>query len=989
MQHKNGTGYLPNKTYFKVMKYPVYVFLFSVLAVTEAGGQTPFQLDGQPFEKTDFGALNQVFTNYSLFKLESESLFGYTQTDDNSPKTIALNLPEVGNWLLALRPRHLLQNSYRLIVDDQPVVSTLKAYGNITWQGTIQDLPNSKVSLTICPGYIFGSIRAGNDVWFIEPVGNLVKNGPRDLFVVYQTEDVIPNTNFVCGVTEVRQRKREYPTQSTENESGMCRHIEVAIASPHDMFQHHGSVMAVESHNIGMMNEVANDYDDAFADAFYFLIAAQFIASSQTSSLDIALTSSTASGVLLYNLTNWGEAGVFQVPYDICLLWTARDICVGANCLVAGYTNLEGTCSSGRYALLQDVPVPDPGGSGGIHRVLVSHEIGHLMGCDHVDSPVLNIMYFSAQNTSFWAPESVAQLNAYLPSMFCLSPCGVNFTEPSVPLSEGGPYNEFLPANVPNCSMGYIDKEVLVHYSGTGLGDTVLVVVSGGAAIEGVDYQLLNPNIVFPSGAVAQIQKIKLRVPNDAISEGDKTVLLNLEGTSVGVENQILVHLYDDDKDPASSFFQYVQTGAFNGSPTTGPFLGAYADAQTQYIVSAAELLGMGLRPQQEILALDFNVSSKNSTQPFQGLTIAIKHTSNSIDFSNEVEIGGFSEVFHDNFSTALGWNHFDFSTPFIWDGVSNLAFKICFDNSSVSASDMAYTFPGGQVKALLGGVANPGTGCTLDPNPVSTIVGRRPRMRLYNGNNIAVNLQDAASTELKSGQTAYFKDEQNEFILAIQQISNTGDAGCVQVEIDRAGVGQQSPNWLPSGTFITDKAFFVTMDNPEVVFDITLYYNQDEMAIWGNAQGSLNFVKSIQPISISDGLDCWINSDCTMSTFGPVNAPQVYYGFKGRFRHAGGFALTNAEGKAVRRDRVGMENPGVNSRVVLYPNPAKDYVTLRGKSDETYQCSLFDLCGKLILQETLRSLDNWSLARVPTGVYWAELTASNGERSQIKLVKQ
>ncbi len=56
------------------------------------------------------------------------------------------------------------------------------------------------------------------------------------------------------------------------------------------------------------------------------------------------------------------------------------------------------------------------------------------------------------------------------------------------------------------------------------------------------------------------------------------------------------------------------------------PYSGSYTDARSQYIITAAELTAMGLCSGTVLTSLSFNVSSKNSTNPYKSFTISLSH---------------------------------------------------------------------------------------------------------------------------------------------------------------------------------------------------------------------------------------------------------------------------------------------------------------------------------------------------------------------------
>ena len=306
-------------------------------------------------------------------------------------------------------------------------------------------------------------------------------------------------------------------------------------------------------------------------------------------------------------------------------------------------------------------------------------------------------------------------------------------------------------------------------------------------------------------------------------------------------------------------------------------------------VFSATELTTAGFASGDIINGLALDVSIKNSTQPYSGFTIKMKHTTGSTNSTENLESTGFTTVYSGSHTTSLGWNKFNFTQGFAWNGTSNVRIEFCYDNASSTGDDFVRKTSNPTTVFV---DATSGSGCSL-PNAPSGWFVSRPNTRLYKGTEIALTLNDEANTNLKAGQTAYFKDEQNEFILAVKQNSGTTDADCINVKIDRAGNGRQSPAWLP-GFFVSDKTFFVTADNPAVTYDITLYYAKAQMTVWP-APGSLNILKSSVAIASANASNSSINTSITRTTFGPAATPDAYRSFKGTFTGFSGFALTDA----------------------------------------------------------------------------------------------
>lgn len=127
-----------------------------------------------------------------------------------------------------------------------------------------------------------------------------------------------------------------------------------------------------------------------------------------------------------------------------------------------------------------------------------------------------------------------------------------------------------------------------------------------------------------------------------------------------------------------------------NSTTTNFPFDGFWEDGKSQFIYRATELTMAGIQAGL-ITELAMNVAQKFSTQPYSGLTISIGCT-NLTEFTPVFPppsfVTGLTQVYTGSYSTVLGWNTFAFSTPYEWDGVSNLIIEICFDNTSWTDAD-------------------------------------------------------------------------------------------------------------------------------------------------------------------------------------------------------------------------------------------------------------------------------------------------------------
>src|SRR5688572_14493454 len=132
------------------------------------------------------------------------------------------------------------------------------------------------------------------------------------------------------------------------------------------------------------------------------------------------------------------------------------------------------------------------------------------------------------------------------------------------------------------------------------------------------------------------------------------------------------------------------------GTGTTGitqaPYGTYYMDQRVQYIVTKAELTAAGYTSGSSLSSLAFYVTSAQS-QIMNGYTIKVAHTTASAFGSSSYLAGtNTTTTFAGNIATAANsWNTHNFSTPFVYNGTSNLLIDICFNNSSYTQNSTVY----------------------------------------------------------------------------------------------------------------------------------------------------------------------------------------------------------------------------------------------------------------------------------------------------------
>lgn len=126
-------------------------------------------------------------------------------------------------------------------------------------------------------------------------------------------------------------------------------------------------------------------------------------------------------------------------------------------------------------------------------------------------------------------------------------------------------------------------------------------------------------------------------------------------------------------------------TSASSNTDKFCPFASYYRNYKTQIIYTAEELNAAGVQPGY-ITGLAFDMSGNSAptsaTPTFSTYTITLGNTNNETFGSNTAWETPGVEVFNATnlqFTSAdVGWYTFQFNSPYVWDGVSNIVVQIC-----------------------------------------------------------------------------------------------------------------------------------------------------------------------------------------------------------------------------------------------------------------------------------------------------------------------
>jgi Zn-dependent metalloprotease len=511
-------------------------------------------------------------------------------------------------------------------------------------------------------------------------------------------------------------------------------------------------------------------------------------------------------------------------------------------------------------------------------------------------------------------------------------------------------------ANANGCSASHVVNVPIILSGPAPTGGTAAVTVTaiGGTAVAGVDYSLASPAVVSFGPGVTTPQSVSLTIYDNGYQTGNKYVDLVLALTPNGstltkasVMDTIRVVIANDDRAPQLGTSEFHSVGAISGTAdNSSPFMSARIAGRGQYIYSAAELSAASLRAGVPITEAAFFVSSKGSTQPFTGYTVKMGLTNQTSFSTNFLNDAGFTTVYSANYTTKAGWSNITFSTPFVWDGTSNIVVQVCYTNAgAIGPNDKVTATANGSSAATAWGVSN---GCSLPLTPAN-ISYNRPVVRFTQDvppASIATNAGDTRSWNVDAGNAVYFYNHPDQEIIATV-LGAYQNLGCVTARISQAGNGfRMMP---PSGKQRSLKEFEITSANPPAqdTFDVILYLTDAERA--GVNPSDLYLLHTTAATDAA-----MTSANTSIQPAKDLIYGQNWTGFRGTFYGFGRYYITTGEVLGTSTIHAKDQNLWTGA------NPFRDAPVLYWNlnAPERVSIRLFDITGKTVFtsEQTLQA---------------------------------
>ncbi len=535
-------------------------------------------------------------------------------------------------------------------------------------------------------------------------------------------------------------------------------------------------------------------------------------------------------------------SGEKTLPHEIGHAFNLAHVFQGSSVSTSCPTNTD--CTVNGDGVCDTDPVSMNANSSGVINFTCRTGINSCTGTNYTKNTESNFMgytfcytlFTNGQKARVQAALSLPSRSSFLSSP-ALTPCGpeISFSLPSATVVEST-------ASQDGCR-NYTDYiyQMTIGQAPTALANVTLSF--GGNATKGLDYEVTtNGNFVTPDNVLTfaagstTAQQFTVRVYDDASAESTETAILDFSistggnATKSSIFPTLTLSIGDNDKAPVAASSGDYQVGTFS-TLLSDPFNSNNQKQRGQFLYKASELNAAGFNA-GTINSMQLYVYTKNTTGSFNGLTFRIGESSSDYLYDGSAFLGSnFTTVYTGtSLSTVTGWNKFTFSTPYTWDGVSNLVVEYCYSSATGTGTDNIVGYSDGGNASQSNFILKNGIDCATPFSSFSYYnTGVKPLVKFgldVTGTEVETSASGTHTEYLGIGSDDYFYSSTNKIIARIQGLDAAPE--CVQVVVQDAGT-----TWTPilSG-MRSAKVFAVTpaANGSTTGYTISLYFADAEL---------------------------------------------------------------------------------------------------------------------------------------------------------------
>jgi PKD repeat protein len=358
-------------------------------------------------------SLQKLIADFESYSLDYDDLFQYIETQKNNI-SFSLRLSDV-KYSFELQVNDLrASREFKTIVQTENGKYILPKAKASTYKGTLADVADSRVRMSLRHNTFTGMINTGEKEYFIEPVSRYFSDAPKDWVIYYTTSSVIDEGHHFCGTDHRHEAEEkdfdEMHTPKTIRSGQSCALAKIAIAADGGMVNKFGNVTAVENEVLDIFNVVEDRYLHPDINIAYEIVS-------------LFISASAAADPWPYNqdfydyldeFTAWGQQGGFgTMDFALACLWSGKSFTGGA----VGLAWVGQVCQNLRFNVNQHFT------SNMTQLIQVqTHEMGHNWSSGHTAQA--NNVYVMAPSVGTlndqWHPNSINSIVNHKNTRSCI-----------------------------------------------------------------------------------------------------------------------------------------------------------------------------------------------------------------------------------------------------------------------------------------------------------------------------------------------------------------------------------------------------------------------------------------------------------------------------------------------------------------------------------------------------------------------------------------
>ena len=380
-----------------------FVLFLSCFLIANAQNKISFTESNSKSE-----ALTGKFKSYKILEINDN----LERISDGQQITISLDQ----DYSFTLKENRILAADYVVSIKDKKGIIR-KTLEEIDFDGKyfMNEMisSNSQLVFSMFENSYSFYIKSATKEFYIEPLKNTDRFATSNQYVYYEVKDIIQNEPYNCGVKE-ESDKTKTPNQLEKNTvTGGCKTVNINFYVDYTMYETYGNINAAINRTLEILNLTQANYTIAneLLDDVSFKVSEHCIVTCDSCNnwpptLEI--------GDNFYGLYNNVGLYNFQNPLGKIKVLFQNE---GGTGVVAGLANLF-QCGyiDGCTVVKNFVADSD------LTRNILSHELGHNLGCVHTTGFIMN--YFANGSTT-WAPESITTINNTVNTLLCITDCAV------------------------------------------------------------------------------------------------------------------------------------------------------------------------------------------------------------------------------------------------------------------------------------------------------------------------------------------------------------------------------------------------------------------------------------------------------------------------------------------------------------------------------------------------------------------------------------